>query len=148
VTETATRVSSGTYSLVNLLSSQFTALSGLSYTEDSRYVLSLPIAAMQGQSVITYNEWCGNDSLIAELGPVYTAIPEPGTYAAGIATAVIGGMAWRRRSRATRAGPFRSPGIDLLPATTISSQESICFGQALRSKNRRSLSKERRQLVE
>ena len=91
----ATLVSSGTFGLVNMVASLFTAESGLSFAGESRYVLTLPLSALQGQPILSYNEWCGNDSLIGNLSTAPTAVPESGTWTACVAA--FGAFVWRGR---------------------------------------------------
>jgi hypothetical protein len=91
----ATLVSSGTFSLVSMVASVFIAESGLSFAGESRYVLTLPLSALQGQPILSYNEWCGNDSLIGNLSVAPTAVPEPSSWTASLV--VIGGLVWRGR---------------------------------------------------
>jgi hypothetical protein len=102
-TSTATHVGSGSYSLVNLVASQFTELSGLSFAGDSRYVLTLPLSALQGQSILSYSEWCGNDSLIGNIGTSLVAVPEAATFAQYTFVACIGGYVFARSRRSRSA---------------------------------------------
>ena len=94
-TSSATLVSSGTFRLVNMVASLFSAESGLSFAGDSRYVLTLPLSALQGQPILSYAEWCGNDSLIGNISVDPSAVPEPATWTACLA--VFGGLVWRSR---------------------------------------------------
>jgi hypothetical protein len=104
-TSTASRVGSGSYSLVNLVASQFTELSGLSFAGDSRYVLTLPLSALQGQSILSYNEWCGNDSLIGNIDTSLVPVPETVTSAQYAFVATIGGYVFARSKRSRSANP-------------------------------------------